>query len=227
MADQDWLDSWLELWDGTPGRSQLYHGYGWSFPMGDGTCNVGMGLPDAQRYRDVDFRDVMARWLAALPQSWGFSPKNQLARVASAALPMGFNRKPTYGQGLLLVGDAAGAINPFIGEGISYAMETGRYAADAIISARTRGFHTRSAERALQGYSARLRASLGGYFGAGNLFAKVIANPTLMKFAAHYGLPIPVVRMFTHRILGQFVNQPSRDGYDRVISAITRVVRRA
>ncbi|MDR2973587.1 MAG: geranylgeranyl reductase family protein, partial [Propionibacteriaceae bacterium] len=139
MGDEPWLDSWLELWDGEPGRSHLLPGYGWSFPLGGGTCNVGMGLPDATRYRDVDFRQLMKRWLGTMPKSWGFSQDHQLEPIRSAALPMGFNRKPVYAQGLLLVGDAAGTVNPFNGEGISYAMESGRYAAEQIIQAQACG----------------------------------------------------------------------------------------
>ena len=43
---------------------------------------------------------------------------------------MGFNRTPHYTRNLLLVGDAGGVVNPFNGEGIAYAMETGRLAAE-------------------------------------------------------------------------------------------------
>ena len=50
--------------------------------------------------------------------------------IRGAALPMGFNRQPHYDKGLLLVGDAGGMVNPFNGEGIAYAMESGRLAAE-------------------------------------------------------------------------------------------------
>ena len=43
---------------------------------------------------------------------------------------MGFNRQPHYADGLLLVGDAGGMVNPFNGEGIAYAMESGELAAE-------------------------------------------------------------------------------------------------
>ena len=55
--------------------------------------------------------------------------------IRGAALPMGFNRQPHYDRGLLLVGDAGGMVNPFNGEGIAYAMESGRLAADVIVQA--------------------------------------------------------------------------------------------
>jgi len=223
MADEEWLDLWLEMWDGVPGRSHLLPGYGWSFPEGDGTCNVGLGLLDASRYRDMDYRELLTRWLAALPAEWGFTPANATQPVRGAALPMGFNRKPAYTRGLLLVGDAMGAVNPFNGEGISYAMESGRYAAGHILQARARGFGTRSAEQALAGYGRHLASAWGGYFRLGNLFEKIIAHPQVMKAAAHWGLPIPVVRQITHRMLSNLTDHPGHDAYDRVVNALVRL----
>ena len=226
-SHDDWLDSWLELWDGTPGRSRLLPGYGWSFPLGDGTCNVGLGLPDPHRYPGVDVRGLLQAWLAWLPPEWGFTPAHQIGPVAGAALPMGFTRTPQYSRGVLLVGDAAGLINPFTGEGISYAMESGRYAAEHIIAARARGFHTRSADRVLAAYSRHLTSEWGHYFGLGNLFARIIAHPAIMRAAAHYGLPIPAVRQLTHRVLSHLGDRPPHDAYDRVAYALTRLVRSA
>ena len=42
----DYLESWLEIWDGPPGAdgANLLPGYGWIFGMGDGTVNVGLGV---------------------------------------------------------------------------------------------------------------------------------------------------------------------------------------
>ena len=52
--------------------------------------------------------------------------------MLSGPLPMGLNRAPQAVPGMLLVGDAAGAVNPFNGEGIAYAMETGEMAAELV-----------------------------------------------------------------------------------------------
>ena len=68
---------------------------------------------------------------------------------------MGFNRQPHYTRGLLLVGDAGGAVNPFNGEGIAYAMETGRLAAEVAAQALARP-EGPSRERALQAYPTTL-----------------------------------------------------------------------
>jgi geranylgeranyl reductase family protein len=223
MADQDWLDSWLELWDGPPGRSRLLPGYGWSFPLGDGTCNVGLGLPDAHRYRDLDLSQVMDRWLRTMDPRWGFTPDHQQGRLRGAALPMGMNRQPVYTRGLLLVGDAAGLINPFNGEGISYAIESARLAAEQIAQARARGFGSRAAELALAGSPRRLRSAWGGYFWLGTQFSRLIAHPQVMRVAAHWGLPIPAVRQLTHRLLAHLVDTPASNGYDRVVHALSRL----
>ena len=51
---------------------------------------------------------------------------------------MGFNRQPHYTRGMLLVGDSGGMVNPFNGEGIAYAMESGELAAETIVQALAR-----------------------------------------------------------------------------------------
>ena len=67
-----------------------------------------------------------------LPPSFGVSEETAEGRLLSGPLPMSFNRSPQAVPGMLLVGDAAGAVNPFNGEGIAYAMETGEMAADLV-----------------------------------------------------------------------------------------------
>ena len=132
----DYLESWLELWDGKPGKSALLPGYGWIFGMGDGTCNVGLGiLNTSSAFGKTDYKDLLKRWLSNTPEAWGFRDQNMITPVRGAALPMGFNRQPHYGRGLLLVGDAGGMINPFNGEGIAYAMESADIAASAMVEA--------------------------------------------------------------------------------------------
>ena len=136
----DYLESWLELWEGKPGKSALLPGYGWIFGMGDGTCNVGLGiLNTSSAFGKTDYKDLLRRWLENTPEDWGFRGENMITPVRGAALPMGFNRQPHYGRGLLLVGDAGGMINPFNGEGIAYAMESAEIAAAAMAEAHERG----------------------------------------------------------------------------------------
>jgi len=134
--DDEWMESWLELWDGAPGRSNLLPGYGWIFGLANGTANVGLGiLNTSAAFQHVDYKDVLRRWLDHTPEEWGFREPNRVGKIGSAALPMGFNRKPHYTRGVLLSGDSGGMVNPFNGEGIDYALESGHMAADIVVQA--------------------------------------------------------------------------------------------
>jgi menaquinone-9 beta-reductase len=221
--DDEWMESWLELWDGEPNRSNLLPGYGWIFGVGDGTANVGLGiLNTSSAFQNVDYKDVLRRWLAHTPEEWGFRDENLVGRIGSAALPMGFNRKPHYTRGVLLVGDSGGMVNPFNGEGIDYALEAGHMAADTIVQALSRPEGT-GRERVLEGYAAALDATYGGYFTLGRVFAKMIGNPTFMKQATKYGLPRTALMRFTLKLMANLTDPRDGDVSDRVINALSRV----
>ncbi len=220
----DWLESWLELWDGQPGTSNLLPGYGWIFGMGDGTCNVGLGmLNTSAAFGKTDYKDLLKRWLDNTPEEWQFREEFRTTEIRGAALPMGFNRQPAYANGLLLVGDAGGMVNPFNGEGISYAMESGRYAADHIVDAHARGLGTPAAERALEAYPRTLKQQWGGYFRLGGIFVKLIGDPRIMRLATTYGLPHPTLMKLVHKLLANLTDHPGHDSYDRIINSLTKV----
>jgi geranylgeranyl reductase family protein len=221
--DDPWMESWLELWDGAPRQSNLLPGYGWIFGVGDGTANVGLGILNTSKaFRNVDYKDVLRRWLAHTPEEWGFrDEENRVGRIGSAALPMGFNRKPHYTRGVLLVGDAGGMVNPFNGEGIAYAMESGHLAADTVVQALALP-EGAARERVLEGYAAALDAAYGGYFTLGRLFAKMIGNPTIMKQATRYGLPRHTLMKFMLKLMANLTDPRDGDISDRVINALSK-----
>lgn len=221
--DDDWLESWLELWDGSPGRSRLLPGYGWVFGVGDGRSNVGLGiLNSSAAFGNVDYRDLLRRWVATMPPEWGFTEENMTAPIRGAALPMGFNRTPHYTRGLLLVGDAGGMVNPFNGEGIAYAMESGRLAADTLVHALARPSAS-SREKVLQTYPQIMRAELGGYYTLGRLFVRVIGHPQFMRLGTRYGLPRSTLMRFTLKLLANLTDPRGGDAMDRVIGAMCRI----
>ncbi len=221
--DDEWMESWLELWDGTPGQSNLLPGYGWIFGVGDGTANVGLGILNTSKaFQTVDYKDVLRRWLAHTPEEWGFREENRVGRIASAALPMGFNRKPHYTRGMLLVGDSGGMVNPFNGEGIDYAMESGHLAAETVVQALALPDGA-ARERVLQGYAATLDDRYGGYFTLGRVFAKMIGNPTFMKQATRYGLPRHTLMKFMLKLMANLTDPRDGDVSDRLINALSKV----
>ena len=222
--DDDLMESHLELWDGPPGRSNLLPGYGWIFALGDGTANVGLGSVSSSGHATgLDYRDLFARWVAGTPPEWGFTPENQVGPLRGAALPMAFNRKPHYDRGLLLVGDSGGMTSPFNGEGIAYAMQAGRVAADVVLQALVRGTD-RGREQALGTYADRMRADLGGYYTLGRLFVRLIEHPQVMRLCTRYGLPRPTLMRFTMKLLADAYERRGGDAMDRVITALTKIV---
>jgi geranylgeranyl reductase family protein len=226
--DDEWMESWLELWAGEPGRSDLLPGYGWIFAVGDGTANVGLGLLNSSKgFQNVDYRESLTRWLANTPEEWGFrDDANRVGKVGSAALPMGFNRKPHYSRGLLLVGDSGGMTNPFNGEGIDYALEAGHTAAETIVQALARP-EGAGREQVLQGYAAQLGQAYGGYFTLGRVFAKMIGNPTFMGQATKYGLPRPTLMRFMLKLMANLTDPRDGDAMDRVSNALSKAAPRA
>jgi geranylgeranyl reductase family protein len=221
--DDEWLESWLELWDGEPGTGDLLPGYGWIFGVGDGTVNVGLGiLNTSAAFQHVDYKHLLKAWLDHTPEEWGFRDHNMTTPVRGAVLPMGFNRKPHYANGMLLVGDAGGMVNPFNGEGIAYAMESGEMAAEAItqaLSRRTAAAH----EDALCAYRGALDARYGGYYTLGRVFVQAIGHPQVMRLATRYGLPRPTLMRFTLKLLANLTEPEGGDAMDRIINGLSKV----
>ena len=217
--DDDYLESWLDLWDG----DRLLPGYGWIFGMGDGTSNVGLGLLNtSEAFGNTDYRALLKRWLRSMPEEWGYTEENRTEPVRGAALPMGFNRTPHYYRGLLLAGDAAGMVNPFNGEGIAYAMESGEILAGTIATALA--CPTREqAERVLRGYPRALADSYGGYYALGRVFVQLIGRPQLMRFATRHGMARPALMRFALKLLANLTDPRGGDAADRLINGMTRL----
>jgi geranylgeranyl reductase family protein len=217
--DDDYLEAWLDLWDG----DTLLPGYGWIFGMGDGTSNVGLGLLNtSSAFQHIDYRVLLRRWLAAMPAEWGFREENRTQPIRGAALPMGFNRTPHYANGLLLAGDAGGMVNPFNGEGIGYALESGEIAARVITQALSRPTAA-SAELALRGYPAALDAAYGGYYTLARTFVRLIGRPGFMQFATRHGVKRPAVMRLTMKLLGNLTETRGGDAVDRLINALSKM----
>ena len=223
--DDDYLESWLELWStDKSGKRVLLPGYGWIFGVGDGTSNVGLGiLNTSSAFGKTDYKDVMRRWVATMPQEWTMSEETIRGPIRGAALPMGFNRQPHYADGLLLVGDAGGMVNPFNGEGIAYAMESGRLAAEVIAQAFGRADDA-GRERVLQSYPQVMKDALGGYFTVGRYFAQLIGHPEIMRFAVRFGLPRKTMMQLLLKIMANLGDEHGGKLDDRVMSLLSRVV---
>ncbi|THJ66531.1 geranylgeranyl reductase family protein [Arthrobacter echini] len=217
----EWMEGWLELPDAA---GKPLPGYGWVFGVGDGTSNVGLGiLNSSAEFGRLDYKQVLRDWTGAMPGEWGFTPENQVGEIRGAALPMGFNRTPHYSPGLLLLGDAGGMVSPFNGEGISYAMESARYAAEFI--ERAQGIASPlGRDQVMSGYAPYVRNRWGSHFTLGRIFAQLIGKPAVMSLALRTGMPIPLLMRFVVRMLANLTDAGGKGFEDRVIRLLESLV---
>jgi geranylgeranyl reductase family protein len=188
-----WIESWLDLRDG----DLLLPGYGWLFPVAGGRINLGAGLLNTfSNFKDVSAQRLFDAFAQMLPPEWGIGEETAEGRVLSGPLPMGLNRTPQAVPGLLLVGDAAGAVNPFNGEGIAYAIETGEIAAELVHEA----LITDRPAVTMQ-YPRVLEDTYGAYFMVGRWFASMIGKPAIMGRATDTLLPRRGIMSFALRAM--------------------------
>ena len=219
-STDDYLDISFDLSDEGPTAASM-PGYGWIFGMGDGTANVGFGLLDTRRGDGGDHRDVLRRWLDTFPAEDQLDEEHAVTPLRGAGLPMALHRRPAYSRGLLLAGDSAGTVNPFNGEGISYAMETGRMAAEAAVDALNVPEGPQR-ESALRRYADRLRAEYGRHHRLGMGFLALLSRPDVVRFATAHGLKRPVLVNAALRLMGNLTDGRDGDRVDRTIAALTR-----
>lgn len=216
-STMDHMEGFLEMRNPA---GELLPGYGWIFPLDDGLVNVGWGLiSTSEHFQSTSYRRVLDDWVAGFPAEWGMRPDTREGRVKGAGLPMGHNRHPHLYKGALLVGDSGGMVNPFNGEGISYAIEAADMAARAIDQA----FRTGD-ENALLAYPKELKATWGGYYQLGRIFLEVMANPTVMRLCTTYGMPRRRLMDFVFKTMAHLVNDTNRNVTDVVINTLSRAV---
>ena len=151
-----------------PDRS-IVPGYGWVFPAGDGTVNIGVGALSTMRsFRQLNLNTMLDAYTAQVGATWELGPFTD--RPRAWRLPMHVERRG--GPGWVAVGDAAGLVNPFNGEGIDYALESGRHAAEAFL-ARPGIAHAT--------YTAILAEHYDRFFATARRFAWVIGRPRLLR----------------------------------------------
>jgi geranylgeranyl reductase family protein len=154
-------------------------GYGWVFYLGDGTANVGAGVSTAALARTgrnlKDFYDrfleepQMVEWLQNAtpegpPRSW--------------SLKMGMWGAKRYGQGVMAVGDAGSMIHPISGEGVGYAIESGRLAASWAHEAHARDDFSASV---LSGYERQLKARRAREHLSGYALVNLVPNMMMIE----------------------------------------------
>jgi geranylgeranyl reductase family protein len=147
--------------DAAPGTVEIHFlretlpGFLWIFPTGDGIANVGLGIVHAElKKRRAGLRDLHQAALALPRFKDRFAAAERMGVVHGWNLPTPDFQRTIAGDGFLLAGDAAGLVDPFSGEGIGNAMDSGRVAAEVIRSTQPAAFASE--------YPARLWRAIDG-----------------------------------------------------------------
>lgn len=217
---EPWIESALDVTDrnGNP-----LPGYGWIFPVGDGTVNIGVGLLSTFRdFKSVNTTHLLDAYAHMVADRWEIDPGNPTDKATSGRIPMGGSVGPKSGPTYLVVGDAAGSVNPFNGEGIDYAYETARIAAGVLADA-----IMNNDPAALQRYQSLLDDEYGQYFKVARLFARIIGRPVIMRELSRVGIQSRTLMEWVLRIMANLLRPDEIGPAEAAYKAATAIVRLA
>lgn len=152
-------------------------GYGWVFPTGPASANIGLGMWRDQAASAGSLRTAFDHFLQGPRLSQLTAGAQQVGPVKSYPLRIDFTTAPTHAERIVLVGESAGLVSPLTGEGIDFALESGRLAAQFLHDALASDALSRNALRA---YDRLLRAHFQSMFTFLGYLRKVYVNPLLM-----------------------------------------------
>jgi len=154
----------------------LIPGYGWVFPAGNGIVNIGVGaLSTMRNFSDLNLNTMLDAYTEQVRDSWGLG--EFVSRPKAWRLPMHVEKRG--GPGWVVVGDAAGLVNPFNGEGIDYALESGRLAAECFLE---------EPGTAWASYQDVIRKEYDPFFATARRFAWLIGSPRLLSVLLGFAL---------------------------------------
>ncbi|MDX1690778.1 MAG: geranylgeranyl reductase family protein [Acidimicrobiia bacterium] len=217
VSTDDYMETQLDLRDKA---GATVPGYGWIFPLGDGTINVGVGvLSTFHRWKSINTSDLMETLVASAPAHWGIGPDDAVSDPRGGKLPMAFSVGPVVGPNWVMAGDAAGSINPFNGEGIAYAYETGRIAARHVAEALATDDLAR-----LRDYPVELEAEYGLYYRTARAWVRLAGQPGAMRALTRVGVRSRTVMEWTIRVMANLLRPDERGAAERAYGVIERVV---
>ena len=200
MSEDPWISSHLEL---RGEDDQILSGYGWIFPLGDGSVNIGVGtLATARRPAEVALRPLMKHYAELRRDDFGLT--GDLRMPTSALLPMGGAVSHVAGANWALIGDAAACVNPLNGEGIDYGLETGRLVADLLD------------EDMATAWPALLREHYGEAFSIARRLAGLVTVPRLLPALGSAGMRSDWLMTLALRWMGNLVSDEDRDRAARI-----------
>lgn len=213
-----YLESQLDIRDR---EGKAMPGYGWVFPLGDGEINIGVGAVSSfQGWKGLNTSRLIDAYVSSLPAHWGLTDASLVREPIGGKLPMAFSVGPRFGRNWVAVGDSIGAVNPFNGEGIDYAYETGRLAADYVADAIATGNPA-----ALQGYSHALDDLYTDYQRVARRFVIVIGHPKIMRTFTTLGMHSRPLMEWALKVMANLLEPEEKGLSERIYGAVERIVR--
>lgn len=213
LSHDPWIHSHLELRDSD---GVIQPGYGWIFPLGNGSVNLGCGaLSTDARPAKVNTKKLLELYASQQRAAWSLG---QTTSVASALLPMGGAVSNVAGPNWALIGDAAACVNPLNGEGIDYGLETARMAI---------GMLDEGKDLTLL-WPYLLRSAYGNTFLLARTLARVLTYPRFLGVVGPVGFRGPQSRILMPlavRLMGNLVTDSDRDLVARTWHAAGRARR--
>jgi flavin-dependent dehydrogenase len=187
-------------------------GYGWMFPCGDGTVNIGVGaLSTMKGFKSLNLNNLLESYRALVRDSWVIGPN--LERPRAWRLPMSAIKR--HGRGWVAIGDAAGLVNPMNGEGIDYGLESGMLAADLFLADPV----TAPAE-----YDRLIGDRFDSFLQTGRRFAFLIGHPGLMRTGLRFAVGTDAIAKITLQVMGNLVDADTPGAAGRTLRAADRVL---
>ncbi|MFA5246520.1 MAG: geranylgeranyl reductase family protein [Candidatus Micrarchaeia archaeon] len=190
-------------------NQKVLPGYFWVFPSDDGKANVGLGMlvSDVRKHK-INLSTLMEDIIANDPLfKERFKDAKRVSPIKGWNLPLASQRKKSFGDGYVLVGDAASLIDPFTGEGMGNALTSGFYAAQVINEAFAANDFS---EKFLKQYYDRLWEELGPEVDISYNMQRYGKHTFLLNLVIGKASRSPEIR---EMIAGSFISEEARKGY--------------
>ena len=196
------LEACLSLRDehGTP-----VPGYGWMFPAGDGTVNIGVGaLSTMKGFKKLNLNTLLDQYASIVRDPWSLG--DYIDKPRAWRLPMSCVRR--HGRGWVAIGDAAGFVNPMNGEGIDYALESAMLAVACFVN---------NPQTAPVDYDHQVGERFDAFLRTGRRFSFIIGHPWLLKPGLRVAVGTQAAADITLAVMGNLIDSSTPGAAGRVM----------
>jgi menaquinone-9 beta-reductase len=187
-------------------------GYGWMFPAGDGTVNIGVGaLSTMKGFKSLNLNTLCDSYRDLVRDDWELGP--YLERPRAWRLPMSAQKR--HGPGWVAVGDAAGLVNPMNGEGIDYGLETGILISELFEA---------DPATAIENYDHQVAERFDAFLRTGRRFSFLIGHPWILRSGLRLAVGTDAIAKITLQVMGNLIDNDTPGAAGRVMWAADKAL---